>query len=567
MEWKSLFRSRILERGYDYYLDGKVDIKSVGREEIKADVFGTDAYNVVIDIDNDRIFDMKCNCPYALDGKYCKHMAAVLYERFGDDIDKTGGAFDNVDHLDKLMRDKELRYEETERLLQKIPNSERHKILVDYIANNSELRNTLKMQYDFVMDARQLLQLRQEIDRIVDEHYYDGFIDYSHAWDFCCALDRFLDTRMKLLIEKGALLSAFELTNSVFKIIATIDIDDYDGGTAMVAGKCYSIWKEIYRNAKEDEKETIKEWFHSYKEGDYIDWYEEYLYEFRNIELASQEDIKELMMELDKKIDSRGNSNDCGEIFTISEGRVSLIDRRIEFMHKLGMSQQDIDEYCDNHMQFCAVRVKKIESATQDKDYDKAIELLVKSKKLDVEEESLISYYSESLIELYRITGRKDEYIAELRFNLLNCHQSDERLFVELKKYLGQEEEWEGIVDRIINNNKYGYAVYDIFVEEERYEQMMDMIERSDNVYALDERKRIMSKEVPERVINFYADYAKKSMCQASYRKAYRNAIRCLENMSFSPTGKARAQEIADGWKVEYRRRSALLDELKKAGF
>jgi len=96
---------------------------------------------------------------------------------------------------------------------------------------------------------------------------------------------------------------------------------------------------------------------------------------------------------------------------------------------------------------------------------------------------------------------------------------------------------------------------------------MMDMIERSDNVYALDERKRIMSKEVPERVINFYADYAKKSMCQASYRKAYRNAIRCLENMSFSPTGKARAQEIADGWKVEYRRRSALLDELKKAGF
>ena len=487
MEWKSLFRSRILERGYDYYLDGKVDIKSVGREEIKADVFGTDAYNVVIDIDNDRIFDMKCNCPYALDGKYCKHMAAVLYERFGDDIDKTGGAFDNVDHLDKLMRDKELRYEETERLLQKIPNSERHKILVDYIANNSELRNTLKMQYDFVMDARQLLQLRQEIDRIVDEHYYDGFIDYSHVWDFCCALDRFLDTRMKLLIEKGALLSAFELTNSVFKIIATIDIDDYDGGTAMVAGKCYSIWKEIYRNAKEDEKETIKEWFHSYKEGDYIDWYEEYLYEFRNIELASQEDIKELMMELDKKIDSRGNSNDCGEIFTISEGRVSLIDRRIEFMHKLGMSQQDIDEYCDNHMQFCAVRVKKIESAIQDKDYDKAIELLVKSKKFDV--------------------------------------------------------------------------------EEERYEQMMDMIERSDNVYALDERKRIMSKEVPERVINFYADYAKKSMCQASYRKAYRNAIRCLENMSFSPTGKARAQEIADGWKVEYRRRSALLDELKKAGF
>ena len=259
---------------------------------------------------------------------------------------------------------------------------------------------------------------------------------------------RFLDTRTELLIEKGALLPAFELTNSVFKIIATIDIDDSDGGTAMVAEKCYSIWKEIYQKANDDEKDTIKEWFYSYKDGDYIDWYEEYLYEFRNIELASHEEINELMNEIDKKIEACGSSNDCGEMFTISEGRVSLIDRRIEFMHKLGMSQQDIDEYCDNHMQFYVVRIKKIESATQDKEYDKAIELLIESKQLDIEEESLISYYSESLIELYRITGRNEEYIAELRFNLLNCHQSDEKFFLELKKYLGQEREWRLCVKR-----------------------------------------------------------------------------------------------------------------------
>ena len=31
-------------------------------------------------VNNGEVTDMYCSCPYALDGKNCKHMAAVLYE-------------------------------------------------------------------------------------------------------------------------------------------------------------------------------------------------------------------------------------------------------------------------------------------------------------------------------------------------------------------------------------------------------------------------------------------------------------------------------------------------------
>lgn len=33
-----------------------------------------------IEIEEDRVYDMHCSCPYAEEGNYCKHMAAVLYK-------------------------------------------------------------------------------------------------------------------------------------------------------------------------------------------------------------------------------------------------------------------------------------------------------------------------------------------------------------------------------------------------------------------------------------------------------------------------------------------------------
>ena len=40
---------------------------------------GESAYDVEIKIREDDIIYMKCSCPYAASGQYCKHMAAVKY--------------------------------------------------------------------------------------------------------------------------------------------------------------------------------------------------------------------------------------------------------------------------------------------------------------------------------------------------------------------------------------------------------------------------------------------------------------------------------------------------------
>ena len=79
MRWEKLFEPHILERGYAYYREGAVTEISIDEDGIEATVEGSEEYSVAIDLKNGQPEDMECTCPYAEDGTYCKHMAAVLY--------------------------------------------------------------------------------------------------------------------------------------------------------------------------------------------------------------------------------------------------------------------------------------------------------------------------------------------------------------------------------------------------------------------------------------------------------------------------------------------------------
>lgn len=80
MDWYSLFRQHILDRGIEYYEDGYVTDFACTGNSIKALVDGSDIYDVEISLDGEEVLDMYCSCPYAADGHNCKHMAAVLFK-------------------------------------------------------------------------------------------------------------------------------------------------------------------------------------------------------------------------------------------------------------------------------------------------------------------------------------------------------------------------------------------------------------------------------------------------------------------------------------------------------
>lgn len=176
MNWYTLFRQHILDRGSEYCEDGRVVDFNYSDDEIIAQVDGTDVYDVQNMLDGEEVIDMYCSCPYAADGRNCKHMAAVLFK------------------FEEILYEKDV--------------------------------------------ERRMNDIDEDCSSPMEDFYQRHQREKAE-------LESFLNTKVKLLIDKKCLKQAFELTNLVFHCIGNIDMDDSDGGSIFVANACYECWERI----------------------------------------------------------------------------------------------------------------------------------------------------------------------------------------------------------------------------------------------------------------------------------------------------------------------------------
>lgn len=571
MNWMNLFEPHILNRGMEYYEDGCVsDLQIIGNT-VEAEVEGSEYYQVSVELDGGEIMDMFCDCPYAAKGYNCKHMAAVLYkyeEYLADESENEAEVY-HKDSMNIVMASTvNTKRQEIERLLTKIPEQDAKELLIDMLSENEGLKNELQLKYDFQMNAIQMTNLKKEIKNIIYRYGGGRFIDWQYAYDFCSDLRNFLDDKIPLMIEKRCYLQAFELTNIVFREVGNTDMDDSDGGSSMVAETCYDYWRKITENCNENDREIIKNWFRDHKNTDFvIDYMEEYVNEFFEQYFMSEDEIWERMNALDEIIELHRKQNDAGTIYSIRYGYRDVLLQRLEYMHRLHMPEQDILKYRLMNRHFFCVRELEISEALENGNKELAVQILEESKQMDTEYPEKIKKYSLQLISLYKESGKEDEYREELIFQLLHCYQSDLSCYNELKACISSEAEWDRLTNLIINASKNIYFTCDVLNQEKRYEQLMQIIERENSVNLQDKYEKQLRKTHSERMLRIYANYIIPEMDHANCRKHYRQLVQYLKKMVKCENGKAEAESIARKWRMEYKRRTALMDELRNAGF
>lgn len=79
VKWKYLFSNLILQRGRQYYERGRVQSIMQNGRLFQAEVVGSITYRVEAQLQQGKVPILSCECPYAEDGSYCKHMAALMY--------------------------------------------------------------------------------------------------------------------------------------------------------------------------------------------------------------------------------------------------------------------------------------------------------------------------------------------------------------------------------------------------------------------------------------------------------------------------------------------------------
>ena len=169
--WTKLFRPEIISRGFDYWRDERVDINDKNDSCIKAVVHGTSDYDVVIKLNSDGIIDnMSCTCPYAEDGKFCKHMAALLFQ-----IEESEGR----SKIPKRDEDELSSENQFENALNKLSLDDMREIIRSEAQKNYDFRSAVIAKSSGYVRENSYDQWESELDSIVDEHCgADGYIEY-----------------------------------------------------------------------------------------------------------------------------------------------------------------------------------------------------------------------------------------------------------------------------------------------------------------------------------------------------------------------------------------------------
>lgn len=543
--WKALFQPHIWQRGVEYYQHGHILEIQRYNNRVDAEVEGSEVYNVSVTLNAaNSIVDYSCDCPYGEDGTPCKHLAALLcaLEEKGIPQTETQDKKMTEDELVALLSEQQMR-----ELLIRLAKKDSYIKEILQLTATSRIPKNQKKQWE--MDLEELT------DSFSDRHDY---IHYEDADDYCSSLVEYMDDRLPDMLDTENVMDAFELVWLVFQTGMEQDMDDSDGSLTMLAECCMSAWSDILNRADLDQqREIFRRFTESDSDNDLISMFlDDYLYDAPwRTEMGT-----EILPLLDRQIQTHLKSEN--NRYRLEQ----LILHRIHWMESMGEGREIREQYLKKYHFLPKVREIEISNAMQEKNWDAAWKLLVESKELDADKPGLVAGYSRKLIDICEKTGNRSALQQEL--NAYICSFWQENLsYVNKLKELMEPEKWIEKRNLLLDQRSMTGQVYALLEQEGLYEELMQRIEKRTDVIALDTYGKLLKKDYGRRCTDVYQTYLLREMERASNRKEYASVVRTLKKLKQYPNGNAQAQELADMWKEKYRRRTSMLDELKKAGF
>lgn len=551
--WESEFAPHILKRGLDYFEEGAVLELTQTADGYEATVEGNEYYRVEIAISDQKLMAMSCDCPYAEDGKNCKHMAAVLYA-IEEHSDEAYSLHDPTIANSSIPA--------LEKMIQELSEAELRAFLSEYAIKDESIRNALVARYASLSHPRTLTLLKREVDQTIDQ-YGDrsGFIDYRNAWKFESAMIDILNDRVSPLIDRGECMQAFELSAYVFTQTAHVDIDDSDGTVYNILGTCCDSWAHILSVCGAPEKDHIYAWLESQFEGKACDCGEDLISDFIMEHFDTHNFLLKKLKLVDEQIQHYENKSD--EFSNYKAGQL-LLDR-IKIMKDLKLPEGEIMAFTKRHYALPGIRQYLIDCAITETRIIDAISLLVESKRLD-QNTGYPARYSEQLIQLYKEQNNIAAYLSELQEYILHTHQYSLEYIFKWKNAVS-ESEWTLIRERILSARSCEPIRLKLLETERLYDRLLQAVLDANSAYTLAEYEKTLRPLYPNELLSAWKAQITDLAQQASNRKNYYSVIQLLRKLPKYPGGQDVAEQFAKEWRIIYRRRPAMLDELKKAGF
>ena len=538
VEWKKYFQPHILERGREYYQEDRVAELSDRDNDITACVGGSELYGVEIKYSGKNIEYMSCDCPYAEGGENCKHMAAVLLAWEAREISERPTA------------------EELEKAINAFSKDELRRLLLSVALADERVATILCPPKEGGKPVSSA-SWKKQIDAISRRYGgRDGFVDYENAWDYASELEELLMENAKLLREKELIEDAFSLICAVYEEAVTVEIDDSDGEITMLLSACEEEWDEVFEAANAAQKQKMQEWF--LREWEKADWLgEEMLGKFAFYNSSSEEMTRKALAKLESAIEEEKANAQSYRLTGLLQQKLSVLEQRPN-------AKAEVEHFFAEYGNIPEIRMLYAERLLSAGSTDDAIRVLEQAK-ADRELGLYARHACTKLIELYNTENDLEKLIAELRTMVTTFRQDDTDYTAQLKALL-PEQEWIAMREELLQSRLF-IPKNELLFTEGLFRRLLDRIIQSGSVSAMDRYSPFLRTDYPNEVKDFYVHYLTAAAKQASNRNMYHNLMPYLKRLYEYPGGAECAKALAERWKTEYKRRPAMMDELKKAGF
>ena len=575
MNWQKLFASHILERGYDYYCDGAVENIEIGHDDIRADVVGTEDYEVEISLNDGKVTDMYCSCPYAAGGNNCKHMAAVLYEWTADIMDENEPEDTDNEDMDDDADAESMDlfepavtvcdYKKKSAAVEKLVTSAERDIvqafLVSVLAEDKKLLLRFRNMVNKCATNEDVEDYFEQIDEIADRYLgRDHFINYYQAYDFMLELEEIIDKDVRRMIDNGSHISAFHVMNHIFVLLGNVDMDDSGGETSMLAEQIYQLWLELLTKVNAQDKRKMFIWFTTHMDGSVIDYLEEY------IEQIIMEEFKEPEYEQDKlsfmeEMIEKAEKKDSGWSRDYAVGKWTVT--YLKTLEEKNAPEDQLEEICKKYWNNSGVRRYYIDRYFEKKEYDRVLQVLDESIELDKAYRGQVLEYNQKKKEIYRLQGNKSAYIEQLWKLVLEQSAEDLDIYKELKAQYS-EKEWLIKREELFKKLSANAHIDRLYKEEKLYDRLLAYVLKSSGLYAVQSYENVLKKEYPKQILSKYQGEVNKMASCTGNRKHYADLVALLRRMKRIKGGSEIVETIVEEWKIKYRNRPAMMDELSK---
>ncbi len=402
-------------------------------------------------------------------------------------------------------------------------------------------------------------EFKDKLRAIIDD-YRDryGFISYYKARYFFAEIMDCL-TEIYDMIDCNLFSEAFSCVNYIVARLDKLEVDDSDGGTWITICECEKIWIAILNKCDESLQKSMFKWFSERLKCDTFEYFGEAI---ENVFSKYFRDAKWISKKINFAIKKLGVLTQNG----YDERSSYQIDRWVKFyltqLDEAKFSWEDIEIECKKYWQTESAREFYARKMIEQKNYEKAIEVLKESIVIDAVYSGLVAKHDVMLKEVYLLSGMTKEYKLQLEKIICNENRNAMEYFNELKNASGAD--WLNIREKIFAKLSQTPLVAKMYCVEMLYERLLDYVVTSFGMNGLNEYGKILSKIYPSEILQKYEDEIRKLASVATSRDMYKKLVQILKTMQKINGGKEVVREIVSDFRIEYKRRPAMMQELDK---